>query len=184
MRRTDPTDETLLHQFLDGEEAALETLAARYEAKLLGLALGLLNGRVDLACDAVQETWIRVLKYGGTFNGSSSFKTWVYRITINRCRTLRKTHSNQPDFARNGSVEPARIDDSGASAGGDFDDELRAALQRLDPARYDIVLLCYHAGLTHEQAAKILNIPLGTLKSRLHAALKELRHALTAEAVT
>ena len=180
MRRTDPTDETLLQKFLDGEEAALEALAGRYEAHLLGLARGLLEGRGDLACDAVQETWMRVIKYGATFNGSSSFKTWIYRITINRCRTMRKMQ----DPARNGAMPSAQADEGRLSAASEFDDELREALKRLDRPRADIILLCYNAGVTHEQPAKILNIPLGTLKSRLHAALKELRHALTREAVT
>ena len=59
---------------------------------------------------------------------------------------------------------------------------VRRAVERLDDDKRFVVLLCYHAGLTHEQAAEILELPLGTLKSRLHAALTELRGVLAAEA--
>jgi RNA polymerase sigma-70 factor (ECF subfamily) len=58
---------------------------------------------------------------------------------------------------------------------------LRTAVGRLDEDRRLVVLLCYHAGMTHAQAAEILDLPLGTLKSRLHAALTELRAMLGAE---
>ena len=83
------TDEKLLGAFVKGDQAALGELARRHECSLLGLAGGLLGGGSAAACDAVQETWVRVIRYGHSFNGRSSFKTWLYRITINRCRDLR-----------------------------------------------------------------------------------------------
>src|SRR5215510_2230127 len=82
-------DEGLLREFVRGKREALGELARRYERALLGLASGLLDGRADLACDAVQETWVRVIRFGPTFDGRSSFKTWVYRIAINQCRTVK-----------------------------------------------------------------------------------------------
>ena len=58
---------------------------------------------------------------------------------------------------------------------------LRQAVSRLPPAKQEIVLLCYHEGMTHEQVAVVLEIPVGTVKSRLHAALQELREQLASE---
>jgi len=58
---------------------------------------------------------------------------------------------------------------------------LRDAVERLAEPKREVVLLCYHEGMTHELAATVLEIPLGTLKSRLHAALKELREHLCDE---
>ena len=58
---------------------------------------------------------------------------------------------------------------------------LRAAVASLTPEQREIVLLCYHEHATHAQAAEILDIPVGTLKSRLHAALRELRGRLSRE---
>src|SRR5262245_21465378 len=99
----DRSDESLLQAFNKGERQALGLLAKRYERPLLGLALGLLSGRDDLARDAIQETWLRVIRYGKTFNGSSSVKTWLYRIAINRCHEARGTgipaRADTPDVA-------------------------------------------------------------------------------------
>src|SRR5262245_11844986 len=87
------TDEDLLAAFVAGDPRALEELARRYETRWLGLARGLLWQRFpgeadDLARDAVQETWIRIIRFSGGFNGTSRFKTWAYRIVVNQCRNL------------------------------------------------------------------------------------------------
>jgi RNA polymerase sigma-70 factor (ECF subfamily) len=82
------SDEALLRAFAGGERGALGELAARYERSLLGFARGVLRSE-DLACDAVQEAWVRVIRHAETFRGRSSFKTWMYRIVINRCNDIR-----------------------------------------------------------------------------------------------
>lgn len=64
------------------------------------------------------------------------------------------------------------------------DDALHEAIGRLSDTGREVVLLCYHDGLTHTQAADVLEIPLGTLKSRLHAVLEQLRTHLCSEAKT
>lgn len=171
----DPTDESLLQAFNRGQRDALGLLAQRYERPLLGLAKGLLGGREDLARDAIQETWLRVIRYGKTFNGTSSVKTWLYRIAINRCHEQRATGI------------PARAestDTAAAMAPPDPDDtqSLLSHIATLKPDRRVLLLLCYHDGITHQHAAAILELPLGTLKSRLHAALTDLRKAMAAEA--
>ncbi len=63
------TDEQLLAKFVGGDRAPLGELAQRYERPLLGMAMGLLGGQRSLACDAVQETWLRVIRFAGGFNG-------------------------------------------------------------------------------------------------------------------
>ncbi|HWL95056.1 MAG TPA: sigma factor, partial [Phycisphaerae bacterium] len=88
MRDADKSDEQLLAEFVAGRKAALGELARRHESSLLGLACGLLGGREDLARDAVQETWMRVVRFAGGFHGRSCFKTWVYRIAVNQCRDI------------------------------------------------------------------------------------------------
>lgn len=176
----DSTDEQLLSAFLGGKAAALGELAERYERPLLGLASGVLGGQRELACDAVQETWLRVIRFGTQFMGRSSFKTWIYRIAVNQCRSLQsaRTPADNAALANAAAVDPQP--DRIAEAA-DQNHTVGRAVARLDPDRRLVVLLCYHGGMTHEQAAEILEIPLGTLKSRLHAALTELRAALTVE---
>ncbi len=178
------TDENLLSEFVGGRRAALGELARRYETALLGLASGILGGRRELAKDAVQETWIRVIRFGGQFNGRSSFKTWLYRIAVNQCRTLSSADRASRDLGEG----PVDVADAGQDPGPEGnlivverDERLRREMARLPDDRCLVLLLCYHEGLTHSQASEILAIPVGTLKSRLNAALTELRSRLRPE---
>jgi RNA polymerase sigma-70 factor, ECF subfamily len=175
------TDESLLKDFVRGRRAGLETLARRYEQQLLGLAWGLLGGDQALALDAVQETWLRVIRFGGTFDGRSSFKTWIYRIAVNQCHNLRAARSiglsSQPCEDLPSPDAPPEQSTQSTEQG----DALRAAIEGLGVEKSTVLLLCYHEGMTHGQAAEILDIPVGTLKSRLHAALEELRSRLSPE---
>ena len=172
-----PSDESLLDSFRCGDQPALGDLARRYERPLLGLATGLLDGRTDMASDAIQETWLRVIRFADKFDGRSSFKTWLYRIAINQCRTIKSRSRPTADVSRG---VPAPV-----SATPDDPDHLswlRNQVSLLSPDKRTVLLLCYHEGITHQLAAEILEVPLGTLKSRLHAALTTLRAAMAAEA--
>lgn len=170
-----PDDRELLARFVKGDEAALGSLASRYEPALLGLARGLLFGKADLAADAVQDTWLRVIRSAGTYSGEAAVKTWIYRILINRCHDLRAkaTTAAKATAAIAESRAGSRPIDQRTPA--EHDPALQHAIDSLPEDRRTIILLCYHRGLTHELAAGALGIPIGTLKSRLNAALKELR---------
>jgi RNA polymerase sigma-70 factor, ECF subfamily len=177
----DRTDEQLLAAFAGGERAALGELADRHERALLGLARGLVGSR-SAACDAVQEAWVRVIRHAKGFRGQSTVKTWLYRIVINECSEVRKRLGRERNRAEAlGSMLPAGADQEAPVNGGD--DDVRQAVDSLEESRRVVVLLCYSAGMTHEIAAEILGLPVGTLKSRLHAALTTLRRRL-AEGVT
>jgi len=163
------TDESLLSAFAKGDDTALSELAARHERRMLGLALGLCSGNEELAREAVQETWLRVIRHAGRFRGQSSFATWVYRIAVNRCRDTveRERRANRRSEA-NGI---------GARTPPEEPDWLGSAVERLPQREREVVLLCHMRGMTHEQAAAVLGIPLGTLKSRLTRAMTTLRDA-------
>ncbi len=167
-------DLQLLRKFCRGDAGALGALAERYEGSLLGLARGLLGGREDLAQDALQEAWIKVIRHARHFEGRSSVRTWLYRVVINTCNDVRTRTSRWNHAAAD--ARPQRQ----ADVGTDCDDRARLAiaLERLPDGARLILLLCHHRGLTHEQAAEVLELPVGTLKSRLHAAMEKLRHAL------
>lgn len=177
-----PTDEQLLDQFVRGRRDALGQLAGRYETALLGLALGLLRGRHDLAVDAVQETWVRVIKYAGTFRGASTVKTWLYRIAINRCRDVAADRGLESGAAAEGGTltsADAAVTGLARSAEEERVESLRRAVWRLGESQSLVLLLCYHHGFTHEQVAAVLDVPLGTVKSRLASALSNLRTTLS-----
>lgn len=168
-----PADESLLRDVAGGKMAALGKLAGRYERSLLGLALGLLRGREDLARDAVQETWVRVIRFAGGFDGRSEVRTWLYRITVNQCRDLARWGARIPEELP--SADPPGRETLDTLATADAQATLRSCVSALPVEQREAVLLCYHAEMTHAAAAEILEIPLGTLKSRLHAALESLR---------
>jgi len=172
------SDESLLSSFRRGDQSALGDLARRYERPLLGLATGLLDGRTDMASDAIQETWLRVIRFADKFDGRSTFKTWLYRIAINQCRTTKSRVSRAvPAPVCSAAVEPS----TPAPSDPDHLSWLREHVQLLSPDKRTVLLLCYHEGITHQLAAEILEVPLGTLKSRLHAALTTLRAAMASE---
>lgn len=75
---SDDDDRALLNRFaLDGDAEALGALASRHERVLLGLAGGVLGGNHALAVEAVQNAWVKVIRYGRSFRGTSSVKTWL-----------------------------------------------------------------------------------------------------------
>jgi len=193
--RDTESDERLLRAFAAGDDAALAELARRYERSLLGLARGLLGGD-DLAREATQDAWVRVIRFAGRFDGRSSFKTWVYRIVINQCRDIRRKTRRRGHEPRRQHSWPEPVQGTSHAAGATGQEScgghgaaglaererqatLRDAVARLPNDRRTLILLCYHDGVSHADAAEILRIPLGTVKSRLHAALAELRAALT-----
>ncbi len=173
-----PADTELLAKFAAGDRAALGELAGRHERLLLGLAMGMLGSR-ELAEEAVQDTWVRVVKAAAMFEDRSEVQTWLYRITINRCRDIARRERSQR--ARlNGKATSHRAA-STTPADTDLRAALRSALAHLSTIEREAVLLCHHADLTHVQAASILQVPLGTLKSRMRSAISKLQHTLRSE---
>jgi RNA polymerase sigma-70 factor (ECF subfamily) len=171
-------DQKLLASFAGGDRAALGELATRYERPLLGLALGLLGSR-ELAEEAVQDSWVRVVRAAGQFKEKSSVRTWLYRIVINRSRDIARRERSQR-VRLNGKTRPGEAGGSPAA-----DTETRAAVRQavgaLSAVEREAVLLCHHADLTHTQAAEILQVPLGTLKSRVRSGLSRLERSLRSE---
>ncbi len=179
---TDP-DVLLLKRFSRGEDAALGELALRHERGLLGLAMGML-GDSDLARDAVQEMWVRVIRSAAHFQGQSSVKTWLYRIVINRCldmRAARRRDMSQAGMAEGERFTPLDINTLERAEADEGRARVRSAVQRLSDGQQIVLMLSYHDGMTHEIGAEVLGIPVGTFKSRLHGALVALRERLGAE---
>ncbi len=172
----DLSDEALLRRFAAGDESALGELAERHEGALLGLACGLVGSRGP-AEEAVQESWVRVIRFAGTFDGRASVRTWLYRVVINRCRELQRRESvARRATKRAGEARGADSTGDGVGHGlGELRAPLRASVDRLPVAEREAVMLCHHAGLTQKQAAEVLGVPLGTLKSRVRKGLARLR---------
>lgn len=131
----------------------------------------------DLAADAAQETFVTAQKRIDDFEGRSELKTWLFGIALNHCRNLaRKRKPEVPvDWLADTASEPRY---EGQDTMVTDRETLRCALEKLSPEHREVVLLHEVDGLTYQEAAEFLGIPVGTVKSRLHHAFLNLRSSL------
>ncbi len=172
----------LVEKWQSGDVGAFEALFRQHQ-KLVFRTAYLITGDAETAKDVVQEVFVSVWKSRHTFNPEKGkFTTWLHRITVNRCSKKRR---RKPAFL---SLEEAG--NGGLSLpGGDVPAEaiitkeeyahLMKALAALDTKHRSVVVLRYFNELSCEEIAHAAEIPLGTVKSRLHYALKSLRQELS-----
>jgi RNA polymerase sigma-70 factor, ECF subfamily len=130
--------------------------------------------------DAAQEIFLQVYRHRHTYNPErAALSTWIYRIAVNHCHSRRRKAAWRY-WIRKRWIERVPLTHTPSPEVGLSDIAVRLALQQLtDPMRTVLVLRFYN-DLTYEQIAEILDIPVGTAKSRLHLALKTLRtHLVT-----
>jgi RNA polymerase sigma-70 factor, ECF subfamily len=164
-------DETLLAQVGRGERGALETLYHRHAPSLFALLTRMLCDH-QMAEEAVQDTFLAVWK-GARFDGRSRVRTWLVAIAIRQAGSQRRRRKwalgNHPrDLASN---DPSPED--AAVAGLDVD-RLVKDLSDLTRLQREVVLLAFAEQLTHSEIADVLDVRIGTVKSRLHGAKKAL----------
>lgn len=169
----------------EGDMQAFEALVSAYEGKLYHLAFRYLGNRED-AEDAVQEIFLRVFRFLGTFQQQSSFSTWIYRIGVNVCRDiyLQKIRRREQPMEQGEDGEPAQdIPDTRYTPEEQAErQELRElvwqGLLSLPQAQKEILLLRDMQGLTYEEIAETLSLGLGTVKSRIARARENLHKKL------
>lgn len=128
----------------------------------------------DRAGDCAQETFLTAQRVIGKFRGESTISTWLFGIALNECRRMARKYrieccSLELDVPESGSPKEQILVDRQA---------LRQALDRLSEEHREAVLLHEVEGMTYEEAAEVLGIPVGTVKSRLHHAFIQLRRSL------
>ena len=162
-----------------GDKDAFRFLVQRYQGEAMGHALAILTDCED-ALDAVQEAFIDSYHALGRFDTSRQFYPWFYTILRNRCFKLLVGRRRNVEI----SVDDASIlaADSGLRAEDRL--ALEHALLELSPAEREIVTLKHIDGLSYDELAERLEIPKGTVMSRLFHARKRLREKLTLNSVT
>ncbi|CAG7631765.1 RNA polymerase sigma factor [Paenibacillus allorhizosphaerae] len=134
----------------------------------------LLTKSEALADDITQETFIQAFRKYDAYDSNNPFKPWIYKITLNTMRNTVRKHKWLtllgiiPDQADERSVEREVME-------GEAQAELRKEIDRLPRKLREVIVLHFYAGLKLGEAAEALDIPVGTCKSRLHAALTRLR---------
>ncbi len=142
-----------------------------------------LTGDVELAADATQDAYVRAYNSLQTFRGSSSFSTWMYRIVVNVSLDALRRRSRAPEPLTFADDEQEReMDVADVSADPHTRAEMRElqqiialGLQRLSDDHRAVLVLFDINGLSYEEIGEILDVPLGTVKSRLNRARLALR---------
>ncbi|WP_274197627.1 RNA polymerase sigma factor [Actinomycetospora callitridis] len=171
------TDAELLADYVAGDTDALAVLVHRYQRLLLSLVRRLSWFEPDPEA-VVQNVWLRVLQGAGTFNGRSKVSTWLHRIAVNEtinAARRRKANRAMPFGELYKSHDKPERTDPGDPSLAVIDREHAAAvlpdLLSLLPRDQRLVLEVLHLdGLTNEEAAELLGVAVGTIKSRAHRA--------------
>lgn len=159
------------------DEEAFEALFYKYKNLVYKTAYLMLDS-ADEAEDALQEVFLQVHKSLFTFQPlKGAFTTWLHRITVNHCLSRRRKH--HLSIISLDRVSPASLIGHPLSQNRLEDEEaIQQALSRLSEKLRTVVILRYYLELSYAEIAQILNIPVGTVKSRLDLALKTLREEL------
>jgi RNA polymerase sigma-70 factor, ECF subfamily len=185
----DAEERLLVEALCAADEGAYEVLIHRFERPVYNLVARLTDDPAD-ALDVVQEVFLKVFRNIDHFRGDSSLKTWVYRIAVNEARNQRRwfgRHRRQEV-----TIEPEAADEHGyadwmtdpgrSPLEVTLDHEQRAlieeALSEVNPAFRAALVLREMEGLSYDEIAVVLDISLGTVKSRILRGREALRECL------
>jgi RNA polymerase sigma-70 factor (ECF subfamily) len=181
-------DDHLIAGLRAGDEVAYEALLSRFQQPVFNLVSRLLKDTGE-ACDVVQEVFLKVFRKIDYFRGDSSLKTWIYRIAVNEAHNHGRwngRHRRQEVGLDGGEDSRGPCDTLSAPGDSPFDYVLdrerhrlmEGALAELSPSFRSVVVLRDVEDLSYEEIAEILDVPLGTVKSRILRGREALRREL------
>lgn len=168
----EPSDEDLMRRAGRGDLGSIGTLFARHHRRVRALCYRL-TGDATVADDLVQESFLRVIRYGRGFDGRARFGTWLYRLVRNVCLDHMNASKRDDERRQRLALErdpPEQTDDP--------DDRLalvREALYRLPPEKREILVLSRYGNLKYKEIAEICQVTVDTVKMRAHRAVRDLR---------
>ena len=180
-----PSDEELIARFQQGDAYAYDLLVKRYKEPLMNYIYRFVGDRND-AEDILQETFLRLYKNKHYYREIARFSTWIYTIAGNLAKTELRKRKRRQFFSINNymstdkdyelpdkNITPDKYTDSAIT-----DTEIQKAINRLSPKFRQVILLRDIQGFSYEEIANIVNIPLGTVKSRVNRARLRLQQDL------
>jgi len=184
------SDIYLVEKALDGEISAYEKLVARYQNKIMGYVVRMTNGDREEAEDVTQETFIKAYRSLDSFRGQASFSTWLYKISTNLVIDRARMKKRRPQQAYS-LDEPFGDEETGGREIADSryepskgveKDELRRLVREvvadMPEDKRQVLVMCDLQGMPYEDISAVLNIPLGTVKSRIFHARADLARRL------
>lgn len=190
--RVSAEDGTLVEQARAGDMAAFARLVSRYQDRVLNTCWRMC-GRIEDAEDLAQETFLHALEAIGSFQGRSHFYTWLYRIAVNLAISHRRKQARAVKLSLHGhngqwvgdqaaalvgqvSSEPQ--DPPSRVSAREIQQRLLQGLDELDDDHRAVIVLRDIEGLDYAEIADVLELPVGTVKSRIHRGRMELRRYL------
>ena len=179
-------DATLLELIRDRDEAAMAKLYDRHARLLYSLILRIVDDATD-AEEVMQDTFLRIWNQAATFDPSRGAAV-AWMVTIARRLAIDRTRSRGHAARRREVSLAASANNPGATVQGDQEERMtreadahavNQALRTLDASQRDVIELAYFEGLSHGRIAERLQLPLGTVKTRIRSAMKTLREMMT-----
>ncbi len=167
-------DADLAQRSLAGDEQAMRSLVERYQGPVFGLSYRMVGNRED-AEDVVQDVFLRVFRSLHRWDPLRPMKPWVLMIAANRCRTVLQRRSRQALPTEH--VAHIAIDE-GRTGAEDLAEELQLAIEKLRDEYRVCFVLFYQQELSCSEIGEIMDCPLGTVKTWLHRARRELAEHL------
>lgn len=186
--RTDAGDRQLVAEAQQGSHRAFEALVVKYQDRIFRLVQRLISGAENVE-DLAQEVFIRAYRSLGDFKGEASFYTWLYKIALNLCRNHYRTKGRRPAMEEiqegDGAAgfEDGELNPEEEVFRREFWERLRRALDALPGEQREAVVLCDLEGMSYEEMADLLGVPIGTIRSRIFRGRRALQELLAEYAV-
>lgn len=183
---THPEDDELLARFRGGDASAFDEIVARYERRVFSIAIRICRHHED-ARDVTQDVFVTALRRLGEFRGDAQLSTWLHRVTVNASLDLvrKRQRREGPGLEEMGETTDDAPGPEAAAISSVRAREVHAALGRIPAEQRAVIVLHDLQGLDYAEVAAALEVPLGTVKSRIHRArlalAKELGHLKDAE---
>jgi RNA polymerase sigma-70 factor (ECF subfamily) len=177
-------DGPLVQRVQKGDHEAFELLVVKYQERVFRLLRRLLGNQEQVE-DLAQEVFIRAYRSLGSFKGESSFYTWLYKIALNTYRNYYRSLGRRPEGS---VVSSAHVLEGMQSRGSspekeafrsEFWDVVKSSLQDLPEEQREAIVLCDLEGLSYEEMATVIGIPVGTVRSRVFRGRRSLQKLLT-----
>ncbi|WMX15645.1 MULTISPECIES: RNA polymerase sigma factor [unclassified Aureispira] len=172
-------DEALMQRIVKGQSKAFDELYHRYYEKMYYYFFRMLGQNAAKAQDFVQDMFVKLIEQPEAFDSNRKFSTWIYTIASNMCKNEYRRKSNRfsnlddcETIPSRGQTIPLQLDQK------IFNKHLELAIEQLKPKHKICFILRYQEELSIQQISQVLDCPEGTVKSRLHHALKQLSKQL------
>lgn len=170
------TDTDLIARvLLSGDQNAFAELVRRHQSPVRAFLTRMTRGDAHLADDLAQETFLKAWQKLNTYRGSAKFSTWLFGIAVNEFRGAARKRSEllSADLEETAEDKPDAIENHGLRL------DLTEALKRIHSQERAAIVLCCQNGLSHDEAAQILEAPVGTVKTNILRGKEKLKRLLS-----